>query len=178
MVQPRTGQMKAGDFARAERFEQTVAEWLPAHHIDKTKSTEDLDFWVPGWYLDVKERHQKISAGWPRIPGVKDDDLFIIDELSVRKALKHYPHAYFLLHDVPGKRVFLARVDEIVAAPHIQVDRVSASGHAKGKWVVGLLNFRLLKDPKNELTPTIFADQLALPWKRSECLSQLAVPRV
>jgi len=169
----RTPAQRAGDFANARAWEEEVASWLPPH-IARFDSTEELDIYVPGAYIDCKEKIRKISDRWPRPPGVEEWDLFIIDELSVRKALRHFPMSYFLIRDrQSGDRVLLARVDEMAAVERSRVNRVG-----KGKWLVDLSNFKVLEDPKYELWPAITADQLGLPWKRSECQSIKEVPQV
>jgi hypothetical protein len=78
--------------------------------------------------------------------------------------------SYFMLNDVPGARWFLARVDEVVCCEPMRVNRDSPSGHLKDKWLLDLTQFRQLFDPRRELLPTIFDDQVAMPWKGSALL--------
>lgn len=167
---PRTARQRAGDHPGARPFENEVGGWLGDYKIGWLDDTERMDWWVPGFYLDAKEKTQPISARWPLPPGCPVTDAFILDELSIRRALAHHPHAYFVMRCRPTGRTFLARVDEIVAGDHIRVDRIGPTGHRKGKWVINLTQFRELVDPTAELMSVVLEDQVALPWKQSQCL--------
>jgi hypothetical protein len=167
------------DFNAAREFENEVGSWLGDFKVGNLTDTERLDWWVPGTYVDVKEKRQKLTKRWHLLPGVDEVDLFIIDELAVRKAMDKFPHAYFVIRDVPGgNRIFLARVDEVTGAERARLNRVGTTGHAKGKWVINLQNFRQLDNPAQQLMPTILHDQVNMPWKASECLSFAPVPEV
>jgi len=172
MVYSRPPGASARDFAAAREWEEEVGTWLPTHRVAELDASDRLDYWVPGSFIEAKEKRQPLSARWHVLPGVPEVDLFVIDELSVRRALRHFPSAYFVLRDLPGGRVFMARVDEMACAEHARLQR-----GGKGKWVVNLRNFRLLADPRAELMQAIFADQVSMPWKRSECLTMLEVPQ-
>lgn len=155
------------DFENAVAFERVVKEVLPEWHIDETSSTHRLDFWVPGFFLDVKEKNQRYG---PRFTGDRDQtDLFILDELSVRKALEHYPLAYFVFRDVPESRIFLASVVEVVCADRARLNRQTSEDRRKGKWVLDLSQFRELED-LGDIVRLVSQDLIGLPWKRSECL--------
>lgn len=163
---------KVLDFQRARQFEEVVGQFLPEHRISRLNHTDELDFWVPGWYLEVKEKWQPITARWPMPAGTVEPDSFIIDELTIRRALEKDPlRTYFLLRDVPKDRMFLVRFDELMAANHTRVDRMTGKNqHRKGKWVIDTSYLRVLPD-LTELTPTILQDQLDMSWKQSACLT-------
>jgi hypothetical protein len=167
---PRTAAWRHGDFEAARRFEEEVGEWLGAYKIGNLDSTERMDWWVPGVYIDVKEKRQPISSKWPLPDDCGVEDAFILDELSIRRAMEKHPHAYFVMHDAPTGRVFLARVDEVACADRVRVDRVGSTGHAKGKWVLDLRQFRHLPDPPADLLVQVLSDQVALPWRQSSLL--------
>lgn len=158
------------DLADAREFEQVVRTWLPAYVDDRTASTSELDFYVPGCYLDVKEKKQPIGARWP-LP-CREQDAFIVDELTIRKGLKHFPYAYFVIQDRPLGRVFVCRIDEIALAEKVRLNRVN-----KGKHVVDMTNFRQLLNPAAELWPHILQDQLDMAWKSSPCLTRRVLPQ-
>lgn len=167
---PRTGSQRRGDFAAAREFELTVSSWLGPFKIEHLDATDKMDFWVPGIFLDAKEKGQQVSGRWPLPEGCPPEEAFILDELSVRRAIEKGPSAYFVLHDRPRQRVYLARVDEICAGSHRRIDRVGSTDVKKGKWVIDLREYRRLDDPAHQLLPTILADQIALPWRVSACL--------
>lgn len=170
----------SADFARAREVEEQVGEWLGHFKVGNLEATDRLDWWVPGLFLDVKEKWQKLSRKWTRHFEWDETNAFIVDELSVRRAAQHFPHAYFIIHDRPGgKRWFLARIDEMFCAERVRLDRTNPNtGHKKGKWVVNLQNFRELPDPASQLLPTVLEDQIAMPWKWSQCISGLEIGEV
>lgn len=167
---PRHAGWRRSDHANARRFEEEVGDWLGAYKIGHLDATDRMDWWVPGLYLDAKEKAQPISKVWPLPEGCPAEDAFILDELSIRRAMLHMPAAYFVMRDRPRNRTFLARIDEIIAGEHTRVNRVGSTGVRKGKWVVDLRQFRELTDPASELLPFCLADQIALPWKQSALL--------
>jgi hypothetical protein len=167
----RTGAQRAADKAQSRASELLVGEWLGQFKVANLDATDRLDYWVPGVFLDVKEKKQRLTARWPLPATCTERDAFVLDELSIRKAMAHFPHAYFMMHDVPGgDRWFLARIDEVVLADRERVNRVGPTGVAKGKHILDLRQFRQLGDPASQLMPTILADQIAMPWKASACL--------
>jgi hypothetical protein len=169
----------AYDFQAAKEFELEVGSWLGDYKVGDLTATDRLDWWVPGVFIDVKEKRQKLNQRWQLLPGVDEVDLFVVDELSVRRAMAHFPHAYFVIRDVPGgNRIFLARIDEMIGAERARVNRVGNTAHAKGKWIVSLQNFRQLTDPAHQLMPTVLDDQVKMPWKLSQCLTLLPVAEV
>jgi hypothetical protein len=170
---PRTSEQRSDDFTRARQSEELVGEWLGQHKIGSLDSTTRLDWWVPGFFVEVKQKNQPLSSLWP-LP-CAEPDAFILDELSVRKAMEHFPNAYFMLNDVPCGRWFLARIDEVCCADRLRINREGSGGRLKGKWVLDLSQFRHLVDPASELLPAIFADQVAMPWKGSALLVNAAI---
>ena len=167
---PRTYTQRKNDHDNARRFENEVGDWLGQYKIGHLDATDKMYWWVPGVYLDAKEKAQPISGRWPLPAGCRNEDAFILDELSIRRAMQHHPHAYFVMRDKPLDRTFLARVDEVMCGDRIRIDRVGSTGHKKGKWVVDLSQFRELKNPAVELLSFVLGDQIALAWKQSGCL--------
>jgi hypothetical protein len=167
------------DFNAAREFENEVGTWLGEFRVGNLTSPDKLDWWVPGVFIDVKEKRQPLTDRWHLLPNVSEKYLFVLDELSVRRAAQYFPHAYFLIRDVPaGGLIYLARIDEVFCAERARLDRVSGAGNRKGKWVIDLRNFRLLTDPANQLLPTVLSDQQHMPWKSSHSVSQLPIPEV
>ena len=168
LTYPRSHEQRSGDFAGARHGEELVGSWLGDFKIANLDSTERLDYWIPGAWVEVKQKNQPLTTKW--LLPCAEPDAFILDELSVRKAMAHFPAAYFMLNDVPGARWFLARVDEVACCERLRTNREGQSGHLKGKWVLDLTQFRQLLDPRRELLPAIFADQVAMPWQGSALL--------
>lgn len=158
------------DLQDARQYEQVIAAALPAHRIDRTESTTELDFWVPGFYLDVKEKKQQLTPRW-HVDGVPHEDTFVLDELSLRKALKHYPAAYFLLRDRPLDRVFLAGCWEVACVQRTRVNR-----QGKGKLLLNLTDFRQVTH--DTIVPEVMSDLAQLRWGVSECVGASPPPQV
>lgn len=161
------------DFRNAREFEEEVGRHLGQFLIANLDSPDRLDYWVPGLYLDVKEKRQPLTERWMQLPGVPERELFVLDELSVRRGMQHQYGAYFLIRDVPGgNRLFLAPVHEAVGAERKRVQR-----KGKGKWILDLRNFRQIQD-LGQILPTVLQDQVQTPWKRPYNLTQLEVPQI
>jgi hypothetical protein len=163
----------AQDFNGSKEWEAQVATHLPAHTIVRTDSTSELDFYLPALYVEAKEKRQKLNKRWHLLNDVEEPDLFVLDELSLRKALVHAPYSYFLLHDVPGGgRMFLASAVEVAVADRVRRNRVG-----KGKLILDLRSFRQIEGLE-ALMPTVTEDVTEQNWKRSECLSLTEIPQI
>lgn len=170
MKYPRPVGASVTDFHAARAYELTVQGWLGPFLIANLDSPTKMDFYVPGIVLDVKERRRPLSDKWPRPNNCSPEDAFVVDELSVRRAIRHGYSAYFLLRDISGNRTFLVSLIEMLCADRIRLNREGSGGHAKAKWVLDLSQFKQLVDPEHDLLPTILADQVAEPWNRSDCI--------
>lgn len=161
----RTEWQKTHDFKAARDFESYVAAQLGDDVHVNFDSPVRLDVWVPGYYVEVKEKRQRLTERWHILPGTPEQDLFVIDELTVRRSLSKYPGVFFLIRDVPGARLFLAPVWELIACRRARVDRVG-----KGKWVLDMTVFRQIESPAEirTLAPHLLAE---MGWLRSECLA-------
>jgi hypothetical protein len=156
------------DYFRAKDYEDVVAGWHD-YWVPNLDRNDRMDFWHPGFMLDVKERKAPLSKRWPLPEGCTPEDAFVLDEVAVRKALEHFPGAFFLLRDGHGDRTFLARVDELLLCDRVRVNR-EYGDTKRGKLIVNMSQFRQLEDPATELLPTILADLTALSWKQAPCL--------
>lgn len=160
------------DLQASKEYEQHVRQHLPDAIIDQTSSTDKLDFWHPGWVADIKEKRQPLTNRWRVLPDVPEQDLFVLDELSLRKALVHGMKSYFIIRDVPCGRVFLAAAWEVACS-----DKVRRQRGGKGKIILDLTNFRQVHF-LNNIPDLIQADLLEQRWKKSECISEKEVPQV
>lgn len=171
---PRTNAHRAGDFPKSKQFEQMVGSWLPATKKDQTSSKSEMDWLVDDIRVEVKEKNQKYNANnWPFPRGTLEKNVFIIDELSIFKALHYFPSVYFVLHDnvnEGAERVFLAPISHIVACEREMVDRVGPTGYPKGKWLCNITQFMRLDNPAEQLWDEILKYEEAKPWLKSACL--------
>lgn len=162
----RTTEQKQKDFQKAKEFEEKVEEALPNARINATESSDELDFFVPWIWVEAKEKRQRLTARWWLIEGTDEKDLFVVDELTVRRACKHFPWAYFILRDVPEDRMFLVSIAELVTADRVRRNRVG-----KGKWILDTSQFRQL-DSLDGLMGQVVEDLEKRVWRLSECLTQ------
>ena len=162
MTEPyaRTKEQREGDFARANEFETMVAtaiSHVPIHLVSNTKATDLLDFEVPGFRLEVKEKRQPLTGRWTQTSLVPEEHLFVLDELTLRKALL-FGDAWFLLRNVPaGGTLHLASAVTVGC-----VERTRLNRNGKGKLLFDLRNFREVH--ALETIPGIIA------WERNELL--------
>lgn len=161
MTYARTKAQKATDWANCKEFENRVAEGAPVDIITHFNATDKLDIWVPGYFVEIKEKRQRYTDRWWLLPGVPETDLFIQDELTVRRALQFWPWVFFVVHDCPNDRFFYQPIWETVSAPRAQVNR-----NGKGKWVMSFRHMHPMTDPCDiyRIAPALLAD---CPWKGS-----------
>lgn len=154
------------DLANAKGFEEEVRLALPGYCHVRTESSTELDFFIPSIVVEVKEKRQKLTARWWTgvVPFADEPNLFVMDELTVRKALKHWPYVWFVIRDVPADRVFVASIAEILSA-----DRHRFNRNGKGKWVLDTSRFDTIGD-LNELMDYIHEDIATQTWKSSGCV--------
>lgn len=155
----------------AKPHEALVASHLPSEAIDYTNTSDRLDWWVPGYYLDLKEKKQKLTAGWHLVDEVAEHDLFVLDELSYRKALAQYPHAFFLLHDVVNERHFLVPIWELACAERARVMR-----DKRGKFVIDMTQFYEVCLPEVHTKATLLLSETG--WKESSCVGRKTIKQV
>ena len=173
-VYTRTRAQKQNDFHEAREYEEYFGERLGVVNHSRFNSTTELDIWVPGYMIEIKEKKQKYTSRWHLLDDVPEENLFIIDELTIRRAMQWWPGVFFALRDKvypSGPRLFLAPIWELLSVERKLVDR-----DKKGKWIIDTTSFRQVHD-ESEI-PTI-ATHLMIEhaWKRSNCLGG-EVPQV
>lgn len=170
---PRNPAWRHGDRVNAKAFEEEVGTWLGGHKIENLNATDRMDYWVPGLYVEVKEKRQPLSARWPLPNDCHPEDAFILDELSFRRAMTKYTDAWFVLRDVPLDRIFVVSAVELSCADRVRVNREGSTGVKKGKHVYDLRQFKQLASleaAREEFLGIAFASAVTMPWKQSACL--------
>jgi len=138
------------DLARRHRYEDLVEAAIDDHPAltrmaSSTSSLDRLDFQVlgPGERLveiELKAKHQPYR-GWGHLrPATRESDLFIVDELTMRKLVDAGRYAFLLVRDDPGDRWVVWTMFDLVLAAKARVDRPLATGtdRTKGKLLVDL----------------------------------------
>lgn len=130
-------------------MEQEVRQLLTRaqiHFVDQTKSKQALDFTISfegkvAFHLDVKEKRQHYNLQyWPAY--APEEDLFIIDDLAVRKCIGFAPHSGVLVRDNLRKRYHFFSVIDLALMPRLRLNRPGERNvkELKGKWLVNLQN--------------------------------------
>ncbi len=176
----RTDAQRAKDFLQSREYEEYVEGRLGVPTVTRFDSANDLDIYVPtdvgdGWYLEIKEKIQQYTKRWLLLDGVEERDIFIIDELTVRRALLKYPKVLFLIRDnvgdADGPRLFLVPLWELVVAPRARVNRVK-----KGKWIVDMSKWPRLAD-EGDIVEAAEAHLSTGMWLAPACLGYEEVPQ-
>lgn len=172
MAYGRTPGQKAHDFRNARIWETEVHGLFdPDEVIERFDSVDDIDLWFPGMFLELKEKNQPYGQRWHKLPGVPEQDLFIVDELSIRRHLQHYPAVFYLIRDNPQQRLFFAPIWELIAVERHRLNRAK-----KGKWVIDMGAFRQIGSPV-EARPIAIRALAAQEWKRPDVASHKEVPQ-
>lgn len=128
-------------------LEQEVKLFLSSRGVafhDRSDSFKHPDFTilshgVPYFYLEVKEKRQRYNMNhWPAY--VDEVNLFILDDLTVRKCLAYAPKSGILVRDnIHNRYTFLPIVD-LALMPRLRVNRpIHQNAPAlKGKWLINL----------------------------------------
>lgn len=133
-------------------LESHVARRLAAHPrlsllTTSTSSFNRLDYQLIGpgerlIELELKAKHQPLSEGWKRLrPDVDASDLFVLDELAVRKIVDAGRYAFLLIRDVPRDLWHLFSAGDLVVASRVRHTRRLEKGQVpayKGKLVFNL----------------------------------------
>lgn len=137
------------DLARRHPLETLVENAIDRHPVltrlsSSTSSMDRLDYQLiaPGerlCELELKAKHQRY-LGWATHSTAAETDLFIVDELTVRKLLSAGRYAYMLLRDDPNDRWTLWSLMEIVLATKVRVNRelATSNGGCKAKVLLDL----------------------------------------
>lgn len=125
-------------------FQQEIRSYLLQKripNIDRTDGFDELDFEIiisgVNFHLEVKEKRQRYNlSNWDWEDG--EENLVIIDELSVRKCLRVAPYSGILIQDYTRDRYIFYSV----LIPKKRVNRVirRAVQGLKGKWLVDARN--------------------------------------
>lgn len=138
------------DLARRHHYEAHIERAIDDHGAltrlaSSTNSLDRLDYQVLGpngrlIEIELKAKHQHYR-GWTDLrPDVAERDLFILDELALRKLVDAGRYAVLLVRDDPGNRWIVWTLMDLVLAPKARVARRLATGtdRTKGKVLLDL----------------------------------------
>ena len=141
--------------AQEVSFEQEIRNYLQQvgrPFTDETRAFCELDFTLllPAgvrFHLEAKEKRQPYNASaWPDF--APEEELFILDDLTVRKCLAFAPRAGVVVKDgVVGRYLFFSAID-LALMPRQRVNRriERNAPDLKGKWLIDLRNGRAAAD--------------------------------
>jgi len=131
-------------------LEQEIEQYIRKHgfrYHDNRLSRRNLDFMIRfgdiWFHLEAKEKRQAIDTWhWPTVQGVKEQDLFIVDDLSARKILRRAPHSGLVVRDNLRNHYIFYDVVTLMLAPRLRVNRaLNPEGTVlKGKWMLDQRN--------------------------------------
>lgn len=138
------------DLATRHALEAEVGRAVDAHTAlvrlsSSTSSLDRLDYQLLGpgerlCQLELKAKRQPYR-GWAGLrPDVAEADLFILDELALRRIVDAGRYAFLLVRDVPGDRWALWSTAELVLTTKVRASRRLDVGpqRAKGKLLIDL----------------------------------------
>ena len=138
------------DLAQRHPLEAEVARALDDHPQlvrleSSTASLDRLDYQLLGpgerlCELELKTKRQPYR-GWAQLrPELGEADVFILDELALRRVVDAGRYAFLLVRDLPSERWALWSTAELVLATKVRVSRRLATTSAtdKGKILIDL----------------------------------------
>lgn len=174
------------DLAQRHPLEAQVARALDDHPglvrlSSSTASVDRLDYQLLGpgerlCELELKTKRQPYR-GWAHLrPELGELDVFILDELALRRVVDAGRYAFLLVRDTPGRRWALWSTAELVLATKVRVSRqLATSGTSKGKLLIDLTGAAAVVptlpaalDALGELVRLIdrqWSDVAAWPWR-------------
>jgi hypothetical protein len=141
----------AADLAGRHALESRMASALSGHPElillrKETASVDLLDYAVAGpgdrlCQVELKAKHQPYR-GWTNLrPDVPEKDLFILDELALRKIIDGGRYTYLVVADLPTKRWVVWSTLDLVLASKVRTVRALATGAGRQKAKL-LIDFR------------------------------------
>lgn len=133
-MRPRVRSDWAMDLAGRRDLETRFGEALRGHPSvrgvrDNTAAFDELDYTIDlaGIGLasvELKAKWQHYSQGWTRHrPDLAEADLFILDELALRKIIATGRHGYVAIYDHPSTRWRIYGVADLVLASKTRIAR-------------------------------------------------------
>ena len=119
----------------------------PRLHLDSvsTQAFDRLDFQLTSLggrplELELKAKAQPLGLYWRRLrPDVPARDLFVLDELAMRRIVEVGRHAFLLVRDVPASRWILWSTGDLLVASSVRASRElrkTEQSTLKGKLVL------------------------------------------
>lgn len=138
------------DLAERHPLEAEVAAALDAHPVlvrlsTWTASCDRLDYLCE---LELKAKRRPYQ-GWSALrPDVDPVDLFILDELALRRIVDAGRYGFLLVRDMPARRWALWSTAELVLATKVRASRRLATGadRTKGKLLMDLASAAAVTD--------------------------------
>lgn len=159
-------------------LEQEIKSYLTLHNepfSDLSASHTALDFYLSrhNIHIDAKEKRQRFSMKNWKEARIPQEQLFIIDDLAVRKLLLHAPHSFTVIKDssVSPAMYFVYSIVDFLCIPKVRCRRPIRRTIVafKGKWIIDLRDaaaFETLGDSIRYITaykkkhPAIFENHI------------------
>ncbi|MDQ3985966.1 MAG: hypothetical protein M3280_05650 [Actinomycetota bacterium] len=162
------------DLGRRHLLEARVARGLDRHEgltllRNSTSSTDRLDFQVLGpgdRLLEIEFKTKRQSyVGWDRYRSdLSERDLFILDELALRRIVDAGRYAFLLVFDMTTPRWCVWTTPDLVLTSKARVGRKLATGRdqVKGKILVSLTETATATRSLEEAVETIASKAMSM----------------
>jgi hypothetical protein len=132
-------------------FEQAVMAALDGmgwHYQDNTSAFEHPDLYLLSKVrgkqlrtaLELKDKRQPYRARWADLAGLPENELLVVDEVSLRKLLAHAPRAMLLFWDRtrPDRPYVLYTIIDLFCIPKTRIQRHIRlnADRLKAKWLL------------------------------------------
>ncbi len=133
-MRPRIPSDWATDLAGRRHLESRFGQGLQQHRRLRVVADDTDRYDTPDYLIDVsgvgrasvelKAKWQSYRSGWTRHrPDIAEPELFILDELALRKIVAAGRHSYLVVHDHPTNRWRIFGTTDLVLAPKVRVAR-------------------------------------------------------
>jgi hypothetical protein len=108
---------------------------------DSTNEFDKIDFILEyeiRFVLDLKEKKAQYRKRWCEIAQMDEEELFIFDELGIRKLFSFFPYCFIIVKNEILKSYFVFNCWNLLCLPRIRVNReiFKVKKMYKGKWLV------------------------------------------
>jgi len=109
---------------------------------DNTASYDDIDFVIEVdkyvFHIDAKEKKTNYRKAWVEFSKINETDLFILDELGIRKLFHFFPNFFVVIKDNMKQKYYLYNSFDVLCMDRIRLNRpiVKTVEQLKGKWLI------------------------------------------
>lgn len=109
---------------------------------NNTASYDDIDFVLMlndnKVFVDAKEKKTRYRRGWVEYSNIEEENLFILDELGIKKLFPHFPYFFVVIKDCNFGKYFLYNAFDLLCMERVRLNRkiIRRVEQLKGKWLI------------------------------------------